>query len=145
MKSVVELEINAPRDQVARLLADPTNAVKWMDDVASYEPLSGDPGLPGSRYRLVPKHGEPVVATVVALDLPAYTRVEMDAPSVAVTVREELVRLEANRTRLVSEETVRFKSAGGKLRSLFAGWSMKRTHRRHMEAFKRFAEHEAAS
>src|ERR1051325_732599 len=75
MKSVVELEIAAPQARVATLLADPQHAPRWMNDVARYEPLEGTPGMPGSRYRLVPKKGSRTfVATVLTRDLPTAAR-----------------------------------------------------------------------
>jgi uncharacterized membrane protein len=55
MKSVVQVEINAPASEVATLFADPRNSPKWMLDLDRYEPVSGEQGMPGSTYRLVPK------------------------------------------------------------------------------------------
>ena len=57
MKSVVEVDINAPQQKVAELHADPRNNPKWMHDIARYESVSGEVGMPGSKYRLVPKKG----------------------------------------------------------------------------------------
>ena len=37
MKSVVELEINAPKHRVAALFADPNNNTRWMDDLEKIE------------------------------------------------------------------------------------------------------------
>lgn len=58
MKSIVQIEINIPQKEAADLYADPRNNLKWMNDIAPYEPLSGEQGMPGSTYRLVPKHGD---------------------------------------------------------------------------------------
>ena len=82
MKSVVELDIDVPREKLAALSADPANITKWMDDLERYEPLTGEPGMPGSTYRMVPK------------------------------------------------EAIGF----------FAGGAIRKAHRKHMDAFKRFAE-----
>src|SRR5947208_13938392 len=57
MKSIVEVEINAPRSDVVALLADPANMPQWMDDLARIEPISGEPGMPGSVLRMVGKPG----------------------------------------------------------------------------------------
>ena len=43
MKSVVEVEIDMPLQEVAELLADPRNNPHWMHNVKSYEPVSGLP------------------------------------------------------------------------------------------------------
>ena len=42
MKSVVEVEIDMPLQEVAELFADPRNNPQWMHDVKSYEPVSGE-------------------------------------------------------------------------------------------------------
>jgi hypothetical protein len=56
---------------VAALWADPRNNVKWMNDIDRIEPISGELGMPGSKYRLVPKkEGMEFVATVISRDLP---------------------------------------------------------------------------
>ena len=85
MKSTVELDIDLPRQQLAALFADPTLNTKWMDDIERYEPVSGQPGAPGSKYRLIPKKGDMVfVATVISNDLPrnrAYSSMDPTSPS----------------------------------------------------------------
>jgi len=51
VKSIVELDVNRSQESVATLFANPANNPKWMDDLARYEPLSGEPGMPASTYR----------------------------------------------------------------------------------------------
>src|ERR1043166_6326544 len=93
MKSVVELEIAAPQARVATLLADPQPAPRWMNDVARYEPLEGTPGMPGTRYRLVPKKGSRTfVATVLTRDLPTAASVRLEAANVTVIVKDKIGR-----------------------------------------------------
>jgi uncharacterized protein YndB with AHSA1/START domain len=58
MKSIVEVEIDVPPQEVAEMFADPRNNPKWMHDLKTYEPVSGGQGLPGSTYRLIPKSGD---------------------------------------------------------------------------------------
>ena len=141
MKSTVELDIDLPQQQLAALFADPTLNTKWMDDVARYEPVSGQPGAPGSKYRLVPKKGDMVfVATVIANDLPNESRLRLDASTVMVSITAKYVALSPRTSRLISEEVFTFKSLGGKIMGLFGRTAISKAHRRHMEAFKRFAE-----
>lgn len=144
MKSVVELDINRSQERVATLFADPENNPKWMDDLARYEPLSGEPGMPGSTYRLVPKAGEMIFhATVVSRDLPAEIRLSLDASNVTVSIAARFLPLSAAKTHLISEEEFTFKGLLGKLVGFFAQGSIPKAHRHHMEAFKRFAEEHA--
>src|SRR5262245_51825878 len=112
-----------------------------MDDIARYEPLGGEPGAPGSRYRLVPKTGTMVfVATVLAREVPNESRLRLDAPQVSVLVTGRLAPLSPARTRLTSEEEFEFKGLFRKVAGGFAGGAIRKAHRRHMDAFKRFAE-----
>src|SRR5919201_1862272 len=90
-KSVVELEINRPQQEVAQLYADPRNSPMWMHDIARYESVSGEPGSPGSTYRLVPKQGDIVfLATVVARNLPDDLRLRLESPQADVEVTARL-------------------------------------------------------
>jgi hypothetical protein len=141
LKSVVELEIDAPRPKVAQLFADPLDNPRWMEDIERVEPIRGEPGVPGSIYRLVPKRGKMVFeATVVSRKLPTELKLALDAPGVSVDVNGTLLESSAERTKLISEETFRFKGALRKLFGFLAQGAIRRAHRRHMESFKRFAE-----
>jgi hypothetical protein len=141
MKSVVEIDINLRQAKLAELFADPSNNPKWMDDIERIEPISGELGEPGSVYRLVPKRGQLVfVATVVTRELPSESRLSLDAPSVSVLVMGKLLKLSEEKTKLISEQTFRFKGAFNKVFSFLARGAIKKAHRRHMESFKRFAE-----
>lgn len=144
MRSVVNLNIQGPRDPVAALFADPMNIAKWMDDIDRCEPISGAPGLPGSTYRMVPKSGNRVfVATVLSRDLPREVRLQLDAADMTVWITDRFSALSENATRLVSEEEFRFQSALRRLFGFLAQPLIRRAHRRHMVAFKRFAEDRA--
>jgi hypothetical protein len=141
MKSVIELDINLPQARMAELFTDPANNTKWMDDIERIEPLSGKLGEPGSTYRLVPKRGKLVfVATVVSRDLPAEAKLSLDAPSVSVSVASRFLKLSEEKTKLVSEQTFRFKGLFNAVFGFLAQSAIRRAHRRHMESFKRFAE-----
>jgi hypothetical protein len=141
MKSVVELDVNVPQRPLAELYANPEYMTEWMDDLDRYEPLRGEPGAPGSQFRLVPKSGDMVfVATVVSRALPDEVRLQLDASTVAVAVKARFVPRSPETTRLVSEEVFTFKGVFNTLFGMFARASIRKAHRRHIEAFKRFAE-----
>ena len=144
MKSVVELDIAAQQSAVANLFMDPNNNTKWMSGLDRIEPISGEPGEPGSVYRMVPKLDDRVfVATVLARDAPTETRLSLDAYDASISITVKLHKLAWDRTRFVSEEIFRFKGLRGLALGLFAAPAIKRAHRRHIEAFKRFAERHA--
>ena len=141
MKSVVEVDIEAPQQKVAALFADPGNSAEWMEDLELYEPLGGEPGEPGSVYRLVQKDSEAFLATVVSRDLPREHQIYLDAPKVAVAIKGRFAALSPQRTRLTSEEEFDFK--GGllaKLGGLLSRGAIQKAHRRQMQAFRRYAE-----
>ena len=141
MKSVVELDINVPQSRAADLYMDPSNNPKWMDEIDRIEPISGTLGEPGSVYRMVPKRDDRVfVATVVAKDPPAETRLSLVAPDTSVSVTAKLHAVADGRTKLISEETFEFQGLLGRVIGLVASPAIRRAHRRHMESFKRFAE-----
>jgi hypothetical protein len=144
MKSVVEVDIQAPQAEVAALFTDPARHTMWMEDVDRVEPIAGDPGTVGSRYRLIPKKGDMVfTAIVLAKTLPHEAKLRLEASNMSVEVTGRFVAMSREATRLVSEEVFRFKGLGGKVIGLLAGGGIRKAHRRHIEAFRRFAERQA--
>jgi hypothetical protein len=142
MKDIVIVDINAPKTEVATLFSDPRNNPMWMDDVARYEPAGGKQGARGSKYRLIPKQGTLLFnVTVVENDLPDKLHLTLDSSTVIVNMRGTLTALPDGGTRLVSEEVFDFKTVWRKALGVITRPAIHKTHRRHMEAFKRFAEH----
>lgn len=141
MKSVVEVEIDKPLERVAELFADPGNNPKWMHDLARYEPLSGDQGMPGSTYRLVPKEGDRIfVGTVIERNLPIELRLNLEGSTVDVAIKGTFSPLSSGRTKLVSEEIFTFKGANNETVSVATQDAIRSAHRRHINDFKIFAE-----
>jgi hypothetical protein len=142
MKSIVEIEIDLPREEAAALFADPANLTKWMDDLERVEPIKGEPGMPGSQYRMVGKaetHME-FVATVTARDLPQTVALKLESPSVTVAIPDTFAALSAERTQLRSEEEFNFRGLLNTLTGLLAQRTIRENHRQHMQCFKKFAE-----
>jgi hypothetical protein len=143
MKSVVEIEINAPKERVAGLFADPDNNIQWMDDLEKYEHISGEPGMPGSKYRMVPKAGPgkmTFIATVTARNLPDESALKLEASNVAVSVTDKFAAVSPQTTKLISEEVFTFKGLFNKIFGFLVQKTIRNAHRRHMESYKRFAE-----
>ena len=140
MRSVIELDINAPQPLVSALFTDPANTPKWMHDLARIEFLSGESGEPGSTYRMVPKRNDRVfVATVLARE-PERSQLSLDSSTASVAITATFRKLVDSKTKLVSEEIFRFKGVLGTILGFAAMPAIKRAHRRHMQSFKRFAE-----
>jgi hypothetical protein len=145
MKSRVELEIEAQQAQVAELFADPRNNPRWMDDIERVEAISGEPGQPGSVYRMVPAKGSfDFVATVLQRTLPTEVKLSLQSQQVSVSATDRFLRISDRRTRLISEEEFSFNGLFRTIVGLLARPSIANAHRRHMESFKRFVESQAA-
>ncbi|HYL55047.1 MAG TPA: SRPBCC family protein [Gemmatimonadales bacterium] len=141
MKSVIEVDIEAPQARVVALFTDPSRNTAWMEDVDRVEPVAGELGALGSKYRLMPKKGDMVfTATVLARNLPYEANLSLEASHVTVQVTGRFVPTGPGTTRLISEEVFRFNGVGAKLLGLLAQGAIRKAHRRHIEAFKRFAE-----
>jgi hypothetical protein len=141
VKSVIEIEIHVPQTLLAALYADPKLNTRWMDDVERVEPISGQLGMPGSKYRLVPKKGDMVfVATVLVRNLPAELHLRLEATNVTISVKGLFTSLSPGNTRLTHEQVYSFKGLFNKVFGFLARRAIKKAQRRHMEAFKRFAE-----
>jgi hypothetical protein len=141
MKSVIEVEIDRPLQEVAELFADPGNNPKWMHDVKNYEPLSGEQGMPGSTYRLVPKEGDMIfLATVVERNLPHELKLNLKAQTVDIAMTGRMLPLSPSRTKLISEEVFTFKDSENATVASSVKDAIKAAHRRHIEDFKQFAE-----
>ncbi len=147
MQSIVELLIHAPHAAVAEALGDPRNNPEWMHDIAQVEPVHGRLGESGSRYRLVPKNErqDAFVATVLERRLPDRLELVLDRSDVTVTVTIKLVGLDESETQLISQELFTFHGLRGHVLGLLAMPAIKRAHRKHMAAFKRFAERSAGA
>jgi hypothetical protein len=107
----VEIDIALPRDEVARLFADPDKLVKWQRGLPSIEPLSGEPGQPGSTARLVFLNGKrrlEMVETITANDLPEAFHGTYDAKGVHNVVENWFTEPAPGTTHWVSRNAFEF-------------------------------------
>jgi hypothetical protein len=140
MRDTVGININAPVAKVASLFADPRLSESWMEDT-SYEPISGEQGEPGSKYRLTMGKGTMTfTATVVSRDLPREVRLVLDSPKVTVEITATFAAVGFDRTQLTSDEVFTFHGLLSKLLSLVARPGIRKAHRQQMASFARFAE-----
>ena len=56
MKYTREVTIDLPRDRVIELFDDADNLTKWQEGLQAFEHVSGEPGQPGAKSRLVYDH-----------------------------------------------------------------------------------------
>ena len=143
MKYTFETEINAPREKVAELFGNPNNRKKWMEGLESDEHLSGEPGTPGAKSRLVFQTGKVKITflgVVTARNLPDDFSETMDASNVLTTIKSTFVALSPQKTKYVSEQEFEFKGIVNKIVGFLLQGEFKKQTLTHMENFKQFAE-----
>jgi hypothetical protein len=140
VKSTVVIDVDAPAKEVASLFANPSINVQWMHEIERYEPISGKQGMPGSVYRLIPKTGTMLLTATVVKRFPDQLYLNLEADNVTVEVHGTIKTLENGRTRLISKENFKFKGVWNKVYGTLAHPAIHSVHRRHIKAFKAFAE-----
>jgi len=143
MKYTFETEINAPIEKVAELVGNPDNRKEWMAGLESDEHVSGTPGMPGAKSRLVFKTGNvtiTMIGTVTSRNLPDELSETFEASNVLTFVKNRFVALSPQKTKYVSEQEFRFKGIFNKVVGFLLQGEFKKQTREHMEGFKRFAE-----
>jgi len=143
MKYTYETEINAPIEKVTGLAGNPDNRKKWMQGLESDEHLSGTPGVPGAKSRLVFKTGNvtiTMIGTVTSRNLPDELSETFEASNVLTIVKNRFVALSPQKTKYVSEQEFRFKGIFNKVVGFLLQGEFKKQTREHTEGFKRFAE-----
>lgn len=153
MKYTVSLEIDLPREEVARLLADPVHLPMWLRDLVLHEPVSGAHGQVGTVSRVVMRSGTQqmeATETVTRRDpenlheIPAggvvhYER-EIVAEGMWSAARERLTETGPGTTLWESENEYRFSSLPMRLLAPLLGGAFRKQSRQLMQDFKAFAE-----
>ncbi|MDE2859446.1 MAG: SRPBCC family protein [Chloroflexota bacterium] len=142
MRYETEVYINLPRGRVIELFDSFENLKKWQEGLVSFEHISGDPGQPGAKTRLLYDMGRrrmEMIETIIKRDLPDEFSGTYDASGVHNIVRNYFYD-EGERTRWALDSEFQFRSFM-RIMSLFIPGSRFReqTHSS-MESFKRFAE-----
>jgi uncharacterized membrane protein len=73
MKYSVSIEIDRPLDEVVEKFDNSENLFKWMEGLQKYEHLSGEPGKPGAKTRLLFQMGKrkiEMIETITVRNLP---------------------------------------------------------------------------
>jgi hypothetical protein len=146
MKYIRAIEMNAPRDQVAKLFGDPANRLKWMDGIEDFEQMEGTPGETGSKAKMVFKVGNmhmTMIGTVTANNLPDSLRESIDASNVLTTAVSKFEAVSPQVTKYVSEQDFNFKGLFNKVVGFLLQREFKQQTLRHMQGFKRFVEEAA--
>lgn len=138
-----EIVVNRPLADVIRLFDDPDNLKKWMTDLVSFEHLSGTPGQPGAKSKLVFKMGKgtcDMIETITVRDLPREFTGTYEAKGVLNIVKNTFED-RGNSTIWINVNEFRF-SGFMKVIAFFSKGICRRQSRKNLENFKAFAESE---
>lgn len=142
MTYTTDIEINLPISRVIELFDNPENMKQWMKGLISFEPLSGTPGQPGAKSRLVFTMGKrrvEMIETITVRNLPDEFSGTYEAEGVFNLVKNRFVELPNQRTQYISEQEFEFHGAMKLLGALMPGMFKKQTQQ-YLQDFKQFAE-----
>lgn len=142
MKYSCTVDISRPIDQVIQLFDNPDNMKYWQPGLISFEHMSGDPGTPGAKSKLLYKMGKreiEMVETIILRNLPDEFSGMYEANGVKNIVKNNFVPIDDSSTRYTTEQEFRFSGFMKLLGWLMPG-SFKKQSQKYMEQFKEFAE-----
>ncbi|MDH3494555.1 MAG: SRPBCC family protein [Acidobacteriota bacterium] len=143
MKYVVDTVIDRPVNEVISKFDDPENLKEWMDGLLSFEPISGTPGEIGAKAKLVFQMGKKkieMIETITAKNLPDEFGGTYEAEGVFNTVMNRFESVGNDQTRMTQQCEFEFTSFMMKVMGFFIPGAFKSQTRKHMDAFKSFAE-----
>ena len=143
MKYSVEIDIDLPVERVIELFDSSENLTEWQPGLQSFEHISGTPGEPGAKSRMVYQMGNrtvEMVETILTRNLPDEFSGSYEADGVYNIVRAKFVPISENKTRYVTEQEFEMKGMMMRLMAWFAPGAFKKESMKHLENFKSFAE-----
>jgi hypothetical protein len=140
----VSIEIDLPRDRVIALFDDPDNLFKWQTGLQSFERLSGEPGQPGAKAKLVFLNGKQrieLIETVTQRNLPDEFNGTYEWPGGKNTLRNRFIEAGPHRTIWESTCAYQFSSPMLKMMGFFFPGMFRKQNLKFLRNFKDFAEH----
>lgn len=139
----IAIDINCPRDRVIEIFDNPDNMAKWQEGFQSFEPLSGTPGQPGAKSKLIyinGKHRIQLIETITVRDLPDEFNGTYEWDGGSNTLRNQFTQVSPSATRWTSTCTYEFKGPMLKLMGLFVPGMFKKQNMKFMQNFKALCE-----
>lgn len=143
MKYTQEIIINKPIKEVVALFDNPNNLYEWMEGLQKIEHLSGTPGEPGAKSKLLFKMGNreiEMIETITARDLPTEFSGTYEATGVFNIQKNKFISISDNQTKHVTENEFQFKGVMMKLMGFLMPGAFKKQSYKYLKAFKTFAE-----
>ncbi|MEM0999898.1 MAG: SRPBCC family protein [Bacteroidota bacterium] len=142
MKYSTEVTIAQPRAKVVELFDNSDNLYQWMDGLKSFEHLSGEPGQPGAKSKLLFQMGKREVTmteTILDRELPERFSGTYEGPGVWNRVENVFQESENGKTIWVANHEFKFRGMMSVI-SLFMRGAFKKQTTKTMESFRAFAE-----
>ena len=142
MKYTVEIVIDLNIDHVTQLFDSSEDLKKWQSELVSFEHLTGRPGQPGAKSKLVYQMGKQqieMIETITLRNLPFEFHSSYEANGVFNTIKNRFEYLEFSKTKWTSENEFQF-SGMLKLTSFFTKSSFPKQTLKFMQQFKEYAE-----
>lgn len=143
MKYTQEIIINKPIKEVVALFDNPNNLYEWMEGLQKIEHLSGTPGEPGAKSKLLFKMGNreiEMIETITVRDLPTEFSGTYEANGVFNIQKNKFISIADNQTKHVTENEFQFKGVMMKLMGFLMPGAFKKQSYKYLKAFKTFAE-----
>lgn len=137
-----EIEIHLPLEKTVALFDNPEHLKEWMPGLISFEAISGVPGQPGARAKLIFRMGKRMMEmteTVTVRNLPDEFSGTYEMKNVYNEVKNKFTEIGPDITKYTTESTFRF-SGIMRFFSLFMKSTFKKTSQNYLLRFKQFAE-----
>lgn len=150
MRYSQQITIQRPASRVAELFDSSENMLKWFPDLKSFEHISGEPGTPGAKSRMVfeTKRGDfELIETITANNLPDEFIGVYDTlgKGLSNTMANRFIPLDDSSTRYETDIHYTFSGFRWKFMSLFFRPVFKRQSFKVMRLFKDFVESQPVS
>lgn len=137
-----QIVIEKPVDEVVKHFTNPDTYADWMQGFNKMEPLSGEPGKPGSKTLFVFRMGKremSMLETIIENNLPRLMKVTFEAKGVFNTVISRFEAQSATSTLYINDQDFQFKGFMKLIGWLMPG-AFKKQSRKFLEDFKAFVE-----
>lgn len=143
MKYTNEIIIDQPLSKVIELFDNPDNLKKWMEGCVSFEHISGIPGRPGAKSKLIFKsrnREREMIETVTVRDLPREFSGTYEIKGAWNLNKNFFHELPGGKTKWVAESEFEFSSFLMKMMGALMPGAFKKQSLKFMMNFKAFAE-----
>ena len=141
-----KVEINKPIQKVVELFDNPDNLKKWQDGFTSYEHLSGAPGTPGAKSKLVYNNRNHVIElteTIISKNLPSEMNALYEHTHMSNTMRTRFEDLGDNKTSYeMIVDDIKFHKLMARVMFRLNPGMFRKQSQKWMDSFKAFVENE---